>query len=103
MVDTQTLILGTVAFFLHFMGKWKETPLPFLEWVKTKDNIIYWITSTLLCALAMLMADEWAGVAGMTKNTWVAVTCYGGGHVVSRLLNIQSAAVERRGRKQADQ
>lgn len=92
-------ILGTVAFALHFLGKWKETPLPFLEWVRSKDSLIYWITSTLLCALAMLMGREWAPVAGMSLNTWTVVTCYGGGHLVSRLLNIQSAAAERRADK----
>ena len=94
-----TYILGTVAFFLHFLGRWKETPLPFLQWVRTKDSIIYWITSTLLCILAMMMGPEWAPVAGMSQNTWTVVTCYGGGHLVSRLLNIQSAAAERRASK----
>lgn len=91
-----TYIIGTVAFALHFLGRWKETPLPFIEWVTSKDSIIYWITSTLLCVLAMMMGPEWAHVAGMSLNTWTAVTCYGGGHLVSRLLNIQSAAAERR-------
>ena len=88
-------ILGTVAFALHFLGKWQETSQPFREWVTSKASIIYWITSTLLCVLAMLMAAEWAPVAGMSINTWAVVTCYGGGHLVSRLLNIQSAAAER--------
>lgn len=98
-----TIALACIGFVLHFLGKWKETTLPFMEWLTTKDSVIYWITSLLFCALAIIMIHEWAPFIGMSENTYAIVVTYGGGHFISRLLNMKSAAAERYAQKHADE
>lgn len=95
-------MLGAIGLILHFLGKWKETTMPFNQWVSSKDSVIYWITSLLFCAIAMIMVDEWAPATGMSPHTYALVVCYGGGHFISRLLNMNTAAALRRAKNDAD-
>lgn len=90
------ILIGVLSLSLHFLGKWKETTDPFKVWFWNKSSVIYWITSAILCALALFMHDDWAPALGMTGNTYAVVVCYGGGHVVSRFLHIKNAAAEKK-------
>lgn len=103
MIIEPTLIAaGTVGFGLHFIGKWKETTLPFTKWIGNKEALTYWITSTLLCFGALLLTEEVAEPLGFQPITWALVVCYGGGHAVSRFLNIKQAEAERKAAKNGD-
>lgn len=94
--------LAAIGLLLHFLSKWKETTMPLGAWVSTKDSVIYWITSLLFCVVAMLMVKEWAPAMGMSEHTYSIVVCYGGGHFISRLLNMNTAAALRRAKNELD-
>ena len=99
-IEPTLLAVGAVSFGLHFIGKWKETTMPFGQWFINKQSIVYWLSSLGLCALALLMQPEWAEALGMKAMTYAVVTCYGGGHLVSRFLGIKDAAAERKAAKE---
>lgn len=94
--DPIVLTLGTLGFAAHFVGKWKETPLPFGDWMSDKQTVTYFISSLLFCAIALIMQPQWSGAMGMEPNTYSLVMGYGGGHLVSRFLNVKEAAVTKR-------
>lgn len=96
MIPTDLALVGAVAFGLHFLGKWRSTPLPFIRWITAKDNVIYFVSSLLLCALALLLQPELSAALGMQPLTYAAIMCYGGGHAVSRFLEIKGAETEKR-------
>jgi hypothetical protein len=99
MMNTTTAAIGLVSFALHFIGKWKGTTKPFWEWLWNKESMTYWVTSGLFCILALLMINEWSEPLGMKPMTYAVITCYGGGHLVSRFLGIKDAAAEKKALK----
>ena len=91
-LDPTTAIVGTLAFALHLVGKYKEntTAIPFPKWIG--QNIGYALTSIAFCALGLLLKDEIMEPLGFSKPlTFAAVLCYGAGHLVSRILGIANA------------
>lgn len=98
-MTNETIIVGGVAFLLHLLGKWRSTPLPFIPWITAKKNAVYFAMALLLCFLALLLQGELSTVLGMQPLTYAAVMCYGGGHAVSRVLDIRSAEGIKRSRK----
>lgn len=95
MIDKTMILVGAVAFLLHFIGKWQSTTDKFIPWISTKANATYFISSVLLCILALLLQPELASALGMQPLTYAAVACYGGGHFVARYLEIKAAAEEK--------
>lgn len=89
--DPTVAILGLLGFVAHFLGKWKETPLPFKEWASDKQTVIYFLTAGIFCIIALVMQPQWSGAVGMEPNTYSLAMTYGGGHFVSRFLNIKEA------------
>ena|ERR1700754_908802 len=100
MMDPLVLTVGALSFGLHFLGKWGETTEPFPAWFLTKQSLIYWVTSLILCILSLIWQPELAPVLGMQPITYAIVSCYGGGHLVSRLINLRQASVERKAAKE---
>lgn len=105
MIASELILVGAAALGLHFVGKWKETTEPFLSWLWSKKSVSYWVTSVLLCAIALVIQPELADaegmVLGMKPMTYAVVMCYGGGHAVSRLLGITEAAAEKKANRNA--
>jgi hypothetical protein len=90
-VDPILILVGGVAFALHFLGKWQSTTEKFIPWITTKANVTYFATSVLFCALAILLQPELSEVLGMKPLTYAATMCYGGGHFVARFLEVKQA------------
>jgi hypothetical protein len=90
-IETNLLIVGAVSFLLHVVGKWQSTTCNFWDWIKSKDVEAYFITSFLLCTLALILQPELAAALGMQPLTYAAITCYGGGHFVATYLEVKQA------------
>ncbi len=85
--------VGALCFALHVYGRYKNDPVPekFIPYMR--HNMAYLLTSIAFCALGILLKDEIAEPLGFSKPlTYVAVVCYGAGHMVSRVLGMQEAA-----------
>lgn len=95
-IEPTILAVGVSSFALHFIGKWKETTAPFGKWISNRESVLYWTTSTLLCFLSLLLQPDLSEAFGMKPLTYAAVMCYGGGHIVSRILGIKHAAAEKK-------
>lgn len=95
-VDPILILVGGVAFALHFLGKWQSTTDKFIPWITTKANVTYFATSVLFCALAILLQPELSEALGMKPLTYAAIMCYGGGHFVARFLEMKQASEEKK-------
>ena len=90
-MDTNLILIGAISFALHFIGKWQSTTCAFLPWITTKENTTYFISSLLLCALALILQPELSEAFGMLPRTYATIACYGGGHLVARYLEVKQA------------
>ena len=95
-VDPILILVGGVAFALHFLGKWQSTTDTFVRWITTKENVTYFVSGILLCALAILLQPELSEALGMKPLTYAAIMCYGGGHFVARFLEMKQASEEKK-------
>ena len=94
MMDYGVITIAAVAFALHVVGKYKAdpVPMPFGQWA-FKTNLTYLLTSLALCVVGVIMRFELIETLGMTKPLiFVFALCYGGGLVISQVLNIKPAS-----------
>jgi len=97
MLPLPLLIVGVVCFALHVFGKYEErtAPMPFFPWLGT--NVGYLFTSLGLCIVGVLLRHEIMEPLGFTKEgTFIAILCYGGAHLVSRVIGMKEAASVRK-------
>jgi hypothetical protein len=97
MLPLPLLIVGIVCFALHVYGKYGErkAPMPFIPWLG--HNVGYLFTSLGLCVVGVLLRHEIMEPLGFTKEgTFIAILCYGGAHLVSRVIGMKEAAEVRK-------
>jgi hypothetical protein len=96
-LEPTTAIVGALAFGLHLYGKFAARTKAERFGLWAKENVGYILSSAALCALGILLKDEVMEPLGFTKPlTYIAVMCYGGAHLISRVIGMNEGAKMRK-------